>query len=194
MLTDGTAAFQGIGNPVPVIEAPQGGANILSGIGIYTNGINARAVALKWMAGKDSMVNDVRFLGGHGTSKIDGSREDIYNNTHTADPNLNRRWDGQYPSLWVTNGGGGRFVDIWTPSTFARAGMYVSDTSTEGRVYEMSSEHHVRNEVVLRNVLQLGRSTRCRPKRSAAKAVSRCPWTSRTPATSRLRISTSIAW
>jgi sugar lactone lactonase YvrE len=152
VLADGTAAFQGAGGPIPVIEAPQGGANILSGIGIYTNGINARAVSLKWMAGKDSMVNDVRFLGGHGTSKIDGSREDIYNNTHTADPNLNRRWDGQYPSLWVTNGGGGRFVNIWTPSTFAQAGMLVSDTSTEGRVYEMSSEHHVRNEIVLRNV------------------------------------------
>jgi sugar lactone lactonase YvrE len=30
--------------------------------------------------------------------------------------------------------------------------MLVSDTSTEGRVYEMSSEHHVRNEIVLRNV------------------------------------------
>ena len=152
VLTDGTLAFQGIGGPKPVIEAPRGGTNILSGIGIYTNGINARAVSVKWMAGKDSMINDVRFLGGHGTSKIDGSREDIYNNTHTADPNLNRRWDGQYPSLWVTNGGGGRFVNIWTPSTFAQAGMYVSDTSTEGRVYEMSSEHHVRNEIVLRNV------------------------------------------
>ena len=52
----------------------------------------------------------------------------------------------------MTNGGGGRFVNIWTPSTFAQAGMLVSDTSTEGRVYEMSSEHHVRSEVVLRNV------------------------------------------
>jgi hypothetical protein len=152
VLSDGTPAFQGVGSPRPVIEAPQGGVNILSGFGIYTNGVNARAVSLKWMAGKDSMVNDVRFLGGHGTNKIDGSREDIYNNTHTADPILNRRWDGQYASLWVTAGGGGRFVNIWTPSTFAQAGMYVSDTSTEGRVYEMSSEHHVRNEIVLRNV------------------------------------------
>jgi hypothetical protein len=30
--------------------------------------------------------------------------------------------------------------------------MYVSDTSTEGRVYEMSSEHHVRSEIKLHNV------------------------------------------
>jgi hypothetical protein len=56
-------------------------------------------------------------------------------------------WDGQYPSLWIT--GGGTFLDIWTPSTFAQAGLYISNTSTEGRIYQLSSEHHVRNEVVL---------------------------------------------
>lgn len=39
--------------------------------------------------------------------------------------------------------------DIWTPSTFAQAGLYISDTSTAGHVYELSSEHHVRNEVKL---------------------------------------------
>ena len=49
--------------------------------------------------------------------------------------------------MWIT--GGGTFVDIWTPSTFAQAGLYISNTSTEGRIYELSSEHHVRNEVVL---------------------------------------------
>src|SRR3984957_17573854 len=76
----------------------------------------------------------------------------IYNNTHTADPDLKRRWDGQYPSIWVTQGGGGTFVDIWTPSTFAQAGLYVSHTATSGRVYELSSEHHVRSEVVLDHV------------------------------------------
>src|ERR1017187_6085022 len=151
-LLDSTPAFQGTGAPKPLVEAPKGGANILIGIGLYTNGINPRAVAAKWMAGKDSMLNDVRFLGGHGPNSIDGSRENPYNNTHTADPNMNRRWDGQYPSLWVTNGGGGTFLDIWTPSTFAQAGMLVSDTSTEGRVYEMSSEHHVRHEIQLHNV------------------------------------------
>jgi sugar lactone lactonase YvrE len=152
VLKDGTPAFQGVGAAKAVIEAPQRGTNIVSGIGIYTNGVNPRATAMKWMAGEKSMVNDVRFLGGHGTNRPDGTRENPYNNTHTADPDLNRRWDGQYASLWVTAGGGGRFVNIWTPSTFAQAGLYVSDTSTEGRVYELSSEHHVRNEVVLRHV------------------------------------------
>lgn len=157
-LADNTLAFQGPGGPKALLEAPKGGRNIVIGIGLYTNGINRRAVAAKWMAGKDSMMNDVRFLGGHGTFDPTASRGDssaswsrIYNNTHTADSDLRRRWDAQYPSLWVTDGGGGTFLDIWTPSTFAQAGMLISNTSTEGRVYEMSSEHHVRNEVQIRN-------------------------------------------
>jgi sugar lactone lactonase YvrE len=152
LLRDSTPAFQGVGSPKAMIETPKGGANILIGIGLYTSGINPRAVAAKWMAGTGSLMNDVRFLGGHGTSRIEGGRENPYNNTHTADPDLSRRWDGQYPSLWVTDGGGGTFFDIWTPSTFAQSGMLVSNTSTEGRIYQMSSEHHVRYEVQMRNV------------------------------------------
>src|ERR1700731_2861711 len=155
LLADRTPAFQGVGGPKPLLEAPEGGTNIVTGIGIYTNGINPRAVGVRWMAGSQSLMNDVRFLGGHGTIDPDASAKDsrkvwsqIYNNTHTADSDLERRWDGQYPSLWVTNGGGGTFVNIWTPSTFAQAGLYVSNTSTEGRVYELSSEHHVRSEAV----------------------------------------------
>jgi hypothetical protein len=97
------------------------------------------------------MMNDVRFLGGHGTPLPDGSRENPYNSSHTADPGPDRQWDGQYPSLWVTDGGGGTFLDIWTPSTFAQAGMMVSDTETEGRAYQISIEHHVRNELKVRN-------------------------------------------
>ena len=157
ILADGTPAFQGVGNPKPLIDAPTGGTNIVTGIGLYTNGINPRAVAALWAAGSDSMLYDVRFLGGHGTIDPNASAADarkawasIYNNTHTADADINRRWDGQYPSLWVT--GGGTFVGLWTPSTFAQAGLYVSNTSTPGRVYELSSEHHVRNEVVLDHV------------------------------------------
>jgi sugar lactone lactonase YvrE len=159
LVADGSPAFQGVGTPKPLLEAPKGGNNIVTGIGLYTNGINPRAVALKWMAGKDSMVDDVRFLGGHGTvnpgetpAQNEKIWEQIYNNTHTADSNIRRRWDGQYPSLWITDGGGGTFVNIWTPSTFAQAGLYISNTATSGRVYELSSEHHVRNEAVLHNV------------------------------------------
>jgi len=151
ILRDNTAGYQGVGAPQALIEAPKGGSNIVVGLGLYTGGANPRAVAALWKAGAGSMMNDVRFLGGHGTPKLDGSRENPYNNTHSSDPDPYRRWDSQYPSLWVTDGGGGTFLDLWTPSTFAQAGMFVSDTDTEGRVYQMSSEHHVRYEVQIRN-------------------------------------------
>ncbi len=41
VLTDGTPAFQGVGSPVPVIEAPRGGTNIMTGLGVYTNGVES---------------------------------------------------------------------------------------------------------------------------------------------------------
>ena len=140
-LLDLTPGFQGIGAPKAVLLAPAGGRNIVRGIGIFTGGINPRAVALLWMAGENSLVDDVRFLGGH------GSGTNPYNNNHTADPDLHKRWDGQYPSLWVRDGGGGTFADIWTPNTFAQSGFLVSSTRTPGHVYELSTEHHVRNEI-----------------------------------------------
>jgi len=140
-LLDATAGFQGVGAPKAVISAPEGGSNTISGFGVFTGGVNPRAVGVMWQAGKNSLVDDVRFLGGH------GSGTNPYNNNHTADSDWNKRWDGQYPSFWVTHGGGGTFADIWTPNTFAQAGFYVSDTKTPGHVYELSTEHHVRNEI-----------------------------------------------
>jgi hypothetical protein len=140
-LLDGTPGYQSVGAPKAVISAPAGATNIVSGLGIFAGGTNPRAVALLWKAGQDSLVDDVRFLGGH------GSGTNPYNNNHTADPDSLKRWDGQYPSLWVTDGGGGTFADIWTPNTFAQAGFVVSNTKTPGHVYELSNEHHVRNEI-----------------------------------------------
>ncbi|MGH9450003.1 MAG: glycosyl hydrolase family 28-related protein [Terriglobia bacterium] len=151
-ILDSTPAFQGPGAPKPLLEVPRGGTNIVTGIGLYTGGIDSRAVGAMWMAGENSLMDDVRFLGGHGTYFPDDKLVNPYNNTHTADPDIYRRWDAQYPSLWVTDGGGGTFADIWTPDTFAQAGLYISDTSTPGHVYQLSSEHHVRNEIKLDRV------------------------------------------
>jgi hypothetical protein len=146
-LPDGTAGFQGVGTPRAVILAPKGASNMISGLGVYTGGINPRAVGVLWSAGESSLMDDVRLLGGHGTGAANP-----YNANHTADPDPRKRWDGQYPSIWVTNGGGGTFANIWTPSTFAQAGFYVSDTKTPGHVYQMSLEHHVRTELKLDRV------------------------------------------
>lgn len=151
-LADGTAAFQGVGEPKALVQSAQGGDAIVSGVGLFTGGINPRATALLWRAGASSLVEDVRFEGGHGADPATGSRLGAYNPNHSGDPDPARRWDGQYPSLWVTQGGGGTFNGIWTPNTYASAGFYVSDTSTPGHVYEMSIEHHVRNEIVLNRV------------------------------------------
>jgi sugar lactone lactonase YvrE len=148
-ILDSTPGFQGPGAPRPLLEAPRGGDNIVTGIGLYTGGINNRAVGALWMAGKDSLMDDVRFLGGHGTLGPDGRRISPYAPNLASDPDPHRRWDAQYPSLWITHGGGGTFANIWTPSTFAQAGLYISDTSTPGHVYELSAEHHVRTEIKL---------------------------------------------
>jgi hypothetical protein len=141
VLLDSTPGYQGVGAPKALISAPPGGTNIVSGFGLFTGGINARAVALLWKSGANSLVDDIRFLGGH------GSGVNPYNRDHTGDPDPHKRWDGQYPSLWVADGGGGTFADIWTPNTFAQSGFYVSNTKTPGHVYELSTEHHVRNEI-----------------------------------------------
>ncbi|GAA0325752.1 hypothetical protein GCM10009087_40110 [Sphingomonas oligophenolica] len=151
-LPDRTPAFQGVGAAKAVIRSADGGAAIVSGLGIATGGINPRATGLLWTAGAGSFVEDVKFQGGHGTDLPDGTRFDPYNATHSGDPDPAKRWDAQYPSLWVTRGGGGTFANIWTPSTYAGAGMHVSDTETPGHVYELSSEHHVRTEISLDRV------------------------------------------
>ena len=150
-LPDFTPAFAGVGAPMPMIEAPRGGTDIVTGIGLDA-GANPRAVACLWKAGANSMVSDVRFLGGHGTNRPDGTREDPYNSAHTGDPDANRKWDANYPSLWITDGGGGTFKNIWTPDTLAQAGLMITDTDTPGRIYALSSEHHVRHEIEMSNV------------------------------------------
>ncbi len=121
----------------------------MSGIGLFTGGINPRAVAALWQSGENSLMDDVRFLGGHGTNLPDGTRYNPYDTMHAADPDPRKRWDGQYPSLWVTNGGGGTFTNLWSVDTYASFGVLVSDTTTPGHVYELSNEHHARVEIAL---------------------------------------------
>ena len=152
VLPHATPAYQGVGAPKALVESAKGGDNIVSGLGLYTDGANPRATALLWTAGAASMVNDVKFQGGHGTNLYDGTRYNPYNANATADPDLAKRWAGQYPSLWVTNGGGGTFANVWSPNTYAYTGIYVSDTETPGHVYQASVEHHMRTEITLNRV------------------------------------------
>ncbi|MFC2089528.1 glycosyl hydrolase family 28-related protein [Bacteroidota bacterium] len=160
ILEESEANFSGFGAPIPMLESSEGGDDIVNGIGINSGGYNYRAVGLKWMAGENSMINDVKFVGGHGTiqkpgeparrrwreRKISSPAEPVY------EEGKDLAWDNQYWSLWVTNNGGGILKDIWTANTYASAGLYISNTSMPGSVYAMSLEHHIRQECRLDNV------------------------------------------
>jgi hypothetical protein len=150
IIEENTEPFGSFGPPKAVLESSKGGSNILTGIGISTGASNSRAVGVKWMAGADSYLNDVKFLGGHGNISRKRPGQNAANNaSHVGNEQL---WDSQYWSLWITDGGGGTFKNIWTANTFATSGTYVSNTTTPGRIYAMSVEHHVRNEVRFKNV------------------------------------------
>ncbi|NGZ86282.1 glycosyl hydrolase family 28-related protein [Duganella aceris] len=150
VLPNGAPAYAGAAGPKALLESAKGGDAIVTGLGLATGEVNPRAVALLWKAGADSLVDDIRIQGGHGTRLYDGKRRDPYQKNGNFDPTAH--WDRQYPSIWVTDGGGGTFIALWTPSTFAQAGFYVSNTKTPGKVYELSAEHHIRAEIVLDNV------------------------------------------
>ncbi|EGF92935.1 polybeta-D-mannuronate C5 epimerase 3 [Asticcacaulis biprosthecium C19] len=143
-LTEETPAYQGVGSAKALIESASGGNAIITGLGLFTGGVNPRATALLWKAGERSLVEDIRIHGGHGTFLPDGKRVDF------SDPKF--RMDGQHPGIWVTDGGGGYFVGNWTPNTMSDTGFYVSNTKTPGHVYELSAEHHHRHEIVLDGV------------------------------------------
>ncbi|TFH24843.1 MAG: gluconolaconase [Bacteroidia bacterium] len=160
LLKESEAAFSGFGGPVPLLESSEGGADMVNGIGLNTGGYNYRAVGCKWMAGEHSLMNDVKFVGGHGTMRKpepdseEGSSRNRYRGPRQVSSpqspvyarGQDQAWDNQYWSLWVTRNGGGILKDIWTANTYAANGLYVSHTSTPGRIYAMSLEHHVRNE------------------------------------------------
>jgi hypothetical protein len=157
VIAENAPAFGGFGAPKALLEAPGGGTNILTGIGLYTAENNYRAVACKWMAGEKSMIDDVKLIGGHGTMhpgpKVPWKWEENRQTQKPFGPPVSEQvWDTQYWSLWVTNNGGGIFKNIWSASTFALSGFYASNTATRGRIYAMSVEHHVRNEVRFKNV------------------------------------------
>ncbi|MFT7233828.1 MAG: hypothetical protein ACI8TA_003055 [Cyclobacteriaceae bacterium] len=160
IIDESESNFSGFGAPVPVLVSSEGGDDIVNGIGICTGAYNYRAVGLKWMAGEHSMINDVKIVGGHGTIQ----KPEESSNHKSSKPNISSpsvpvyaqgkdlAWDNQYWSIWVTNNGGGILKDIWTASTYSSTGLYISNTSTPGKVFAMSLEHHVRQEARMDHV------------------------------------------
>jgi len=136
-LADRLEAFAGVGEPKAVLQAPQGGRTIVSGLGVFAGATNPRATAVLWMAGRDSFLNDLmvhQFAPG------------------PPGPAGRGRSGGRYASVWVTKGGGGTFNSIWSADPNAQSGFSVSDTTTPGVVYELSAEHHLYGEIMLHRV------------------------------------------
>src|SRR4029079_8299515 len=94
-LPDSTPAYQGVGAPKALLEAPRGGHNIVSGLGIFTGGINPRATAVRWMAGEDSLLEDVRILGGGGAFLPPAMRTAFYGASSGTSPFEAGRWGAQ---------------------------------------------------------------------------------------------------
>ena len=104
-----------------------GGRAFVTGIGVSVP-VSPGAITVKWTAGADSCMDDVYI-------------------------DYRRRGRGRHAdAIWVTDGGGGTFKSIWTAAPQTTTGLRVSNTSTPGRVYMMSVEHHAEREVLLENV------------------------------------------
>jgi hypothetical protein len=128
-LGDHTAGFTDADAPKAMLHAPSGAPHV-TGIGMYP-GLNPGAVMLLWEAGPDSCVDDV-FPGA-------GQHPRDYRGTQA-----------HYGVL--VRGGGGTFKNIWTAYQPSKAGFVVENTEVPGQCYLLSIEHHLTEEVILRNV------------------------------------------
>jgi sugar lactone lactonase YvrE len=169
-LMSGSEAFAGAGDPLGVIVAPRGGSNILRSISVGAGSRNPRAAGVVWMAGATSMLDDVSFPSGgggfgggfgRGRGAAGGPGTAVGTNaTPAATPAARGGGSGRGPGfgntqageLIVRDGGGGIIRGCWQHDTNGKIGLRVENTSTPGRIYQMSVEHHLRLETQFRQV------------------------------------------
>jgi len=152
VVVSSTPGFQDPARPKPVIETAKGGRNIFTGIGIESN-YNRGAIAMKWTAGANSYLDD--FYLPWTEQQVPGAA-------------------GEHLGLWVTDGGGGTFKNFWCPNRLALDGFRVTDTTTQGRVYMASVEHHAGAEVTMKNAANwtwYGLQTETKPGEGVGEGV-----------------------
>ena len=153
-LAAGSEVFAGDGEPMGVINAPSGGSNIVSSIAIGSGARNPHAASVLWMAGQNSMLDDVSFVGGGGgfVGGFGRGRGAGINAAPAATPPARGGAPGQgfnsnhAADLLVRDGGGGIIRGCWAHDTGAMVGLRVENTSSRGRIYQISVEHHMRIE------------------------------------------------
>jgi hypothetical protein len=116
------------------LVAPAGAQTVVTGFGIATGNSNPNAAGIDWQAGEHSLIDDVEFIRWH-------------NNGAFARTGIKPELDSQYASLWVHDGGGGIFRNIWSHSGLAKEGLLVENTTTPSIIYQLSNEHHMQREV-----------------------------------------------
>ncbi len=125
------------GERIGGIIAPKDGKNIVCSISVSPGGF----AAVLWMAGPESLLDDVSFGGGGGGFGRGGGA-----GAGNADTTFRN------PDLMITDGGGGIFRGDWPHGTSSSEGLVITNTSTKGKIYQMSVEHHNRVELALQNV------------------------------------------
>ena len=148
-MSDSDPHFQANGPPIPLLIAPRGGSNIVTGIGFATGNANPRGAGIEWLAGEKSMLDDVDFWRAHSEyiRALEPASPLPLPLPRSQQPLM--QLDAQYPSLWVHDGGGGILRGIWSHAGTAKAGLLIENTTTPGVIYQFSCEHHMRDEVRL---------------------------------------------
>jgi hypothetical protein len=145
---------------VSAIVTPSGGSNIVSGLGFSAVG---QSPNILWQSGEKSVMDDIAFGGGGfgggfgrgrgapGSPGAAGSTNAVSGRGPQGSPPAGAGGE-RAPYLLVNNGGGGVIRNVWVEGGGLPTGLRVEDTSTPGRIYVLSNEHHGRVEVVFRNV------------------------------------------
>ncbi len=168
-LLDGSAGFAGEGEPVGVVVAPHEGRNLIQSLSVATGVRNPRAAGVIWMAGASSMLDDVSFPirggggfgggGGRGPGAPAPGRATA-GATPPAPPAGPPGGRGPFQNfsntqagdLIVRDGGGGIFRGNWAHDTNGKIGLRVEHTTTPGKIYQISVEHHLRLETEFHHV------------------------------------------
>ena len=153
-LLDDEPQFQGDGAAMALLIAPHGGTNMVTGIGVATGVGNPRAGGVLWMAGAKSLLEDMTFIPGRSfyNAALSPAGPKPRPFTPQERGRYTRSFETQNPDLWVKDGGGGIFRGLWTHGSFSKVGLWVENTSTPSRVYQLSCEHHIHVETQFHNV------------------------------------------
>ena len=145
---------------VSSIVSPKGGSPFISGLGFSAIAGNPNIL---WQSGDKSVMDDIAFggggfSGGFGRGRGAPGSPGTAGVTNTASGRGSRGNTGAgaggepAPYLLVNNGGGVVIRNVWVEGGGLPTGLRVEDTSTPGKIYQLSNEHHGRVEVVFRNV------------------------------------------